>query len=311
MKLQVVALTADKFRDKVTVTDADVAAHFDAHKADYRVGEQRKIKYFLLDQQQARLKVMVTPNEVERYYNQNIERYRTPEQMRASHILLKTEGKDEAEVRTRAEDVLKQVKGGGDFAALAKQVSEDDATKANGGDLDYFSRGRMVPEFENAAFAMKPGEPSDLVKSLVRLPHHQGDRPEAGRDSPARRGANRDQRAAHAAEIQPAGRRRGRQLATTSSRRPTWSAAPTRPAPRCRSPTSSPARRRSPGWAWRPRWAIRHSGSRTGEVAGPIDTPRGPVFMSLADKKDPYIPELDEVKDRVRDDVIRDRRPAN
>ena len=101
MKLQVVALTADKFRDKVTVSDADVAGYYEAHKADYRVGEQRKVKYLLLDHDRSHAKVAVTPAEVQRFYNDNIEQYQTPEQIRASHILLKTAGKDEAD-RPRA-----------------------------------------------------------------------------------------------------------------------------------------------------------------------------------------------------------------
>ena len=165
VKLQVVALTADSFRDKVSVSDADVAAYFEAHKAEYRVGEQRKIKYLLLDRDQARQKTVVPPNDVQRYYNDNIQQYQTPEQIRASHILLKTDGKDEAAVRKRAEELLAQVKGGADFAALAKKVSEDEGSKAAGGDLGFFGRGRMVPEFETAAFAMQPGQTSDLVRS--------------------------------------------------------------------------------------------------------------------------------------------------
>ena len=137
VKLQVVALTADTFRDKVNVTDADVASYYDTHKAEYRVGEQRKVKYLLLDTQAARLKVVVTPDEVKRFYDQNVDLYRTPEQVRASHILFKTAGKDEATVRAQAEEVLKQVKNGGDFAALARKYSEDEGSKASGGDLDY------------------------------------------------------------------------------------------------------------------------------------------------------------------------------
>ena len=94
--------------------------------------------------------------------------------MRASHILLKTDGKDEAAVRKAAEGVLAKVKGGGDFAALAKQYSEDDLSKVKGGDLDYFGRGAMVKEFEDAAWALEPGQTSDLVRSqfgfhIIRL----------------------------------------------------------------------------------------------------------------------------------------------
>ena len=68
--------------------------------------------------------------------------------MRASHILLKTEGKDDAAVKAKAEELLKQAKGGADFAELAKKYSEDESAAKNGGDLDYFGRGRMVPEFD-------------------------------------------------------------------------------------------------------------------------------------------------------------------
>src|SRR3954470_18552554 len=89
----------------------------------------------------------------------------SPEQLRPSHILFKTEGKDDAAVKARAEEVLKQAKSGADFGELAKKYSEDDSNAKNGGDLDYFGRGRMVQEFDAAAFSMEPGQISDLVKS--------------------------------------------------------------------------------------------------------------------------------------------------
>ena len=129
---------------------------------------------------------------MQRFYNDNIAQYQTPEQIRASHILLNTAGKDEATVRKQAEDILKQARAGADFAALATKFSEDEGSKVNGGDLDYFSRGRMVPEFEAAAFALQPGQISDLVKSPVRLPHHQGGGQEAGGHAHVRRGAAAD-----------------------------------------------------------------------------------------------------------------------
>ena len=99
--------------------------------------------------------------DIERAYNNNIDQYSTPEQVRASHILLKTEGKDDAAVKAKAEDILKQAKSGADFAELAKKHSEDEASAKNGGDLDYFGKGKMVPEFDQAVFAMQPGQISD------------------------------------------------------------------------------------------------------------------------------------------------------
>src|SRR5262245_50108869 len=110
-------------------------------------------------------RTVISAQEIQKYFDENQQQYSTPEQVRASHILLKTEGKDEAAVKKQAEDVLKQAKGGADFGELAKKYSEDEGSAKNGGDLDYFGHGKMVPEFDTAAFALQPGQLSDLVKS--------------------------------------------------------------------------------------------------------------------------------------------------
>jgi peptidyl-prolyl cis-trans isomerase D len=108
--------------------------------------------------------VKVTDREVERYYNQNIYLYETLEQVGASHILFKTTEHDEEEVRQKAEEVLAQIKSGADFAEMAKKYSEDTSAE-QGGDLGLFGRGQMVPEFEEAAFSLNSGEVSDLVRT--------------------------------------------------------------------------------------------------------------------------------------------------
>ncbi|HVL69458.1 MAG TPA: peptidylprolyl isomerase [Vicinamibacterales bacterium] len=107
----------------------------------------------------------VGPKDVEHYYETNLELFSTPEQVRAQHILLKTDGKDDVTIRKLAEDLAQKAKTGTDFAALAKQYSDDDSNKARGGDLDFFGRGQMVPEFEQPAFALEPGQVSDPVKT--------------------------------------------------------------------------------------------------------------------------------------------------
>src|SRR5437660_8391739 len=165
VKLSVVSFTADTFRSQVSATDAEIANDFNAHTTDFKIPEKRKVRYLLIDVDAIRAKIVVPSADIERAYNNSIDTYSTPEQVRASHILLKTEGKDDAAVKAKAEDVLKQAKAGADFAALAKKYSEDEGSAKNGGDLDYFGHGKMVAEFDAAAFTMQPGQISDLVKS--------------------------------------------------------------------------------------------------------------------------------------------------
>src|SRR5688572_10220489 len=158
VKLAVVSFPIDSFRPDVSATDAEINAYFEGHKEDFRIPEKRKVRYLLLDVESIRSKLVVPAADIERAYNDRIGEYTTPEQVRASHILLKIEGKDEAAVRAQGEELLKKAKAGADFAALAKQYSEDEASAPNGGDLDYFGRGQMVPEFDAVAFTMEAGQ---------------------------------------------------------------------------------------------------------------------------------------------------------
>jgi peptidyl-prolyl cis-trans isomerase D len=307
VKLQVVALTADRFRDKVAVSDADVAAYFASNSAEYRRGEQRKIRYLLLDREQARQKVVVPPGDVQRYYNDNIQQYQTPEQVRASHILLETAGKDDAEVKKRAEEILKQVKSGADFAALAKKVSEDKGSAANGGDLDYFGRGRMVPEFEQAAFAMQPGQISDLVKSQFGYHIIKVVDKKAGATRPLEevRAQIQQQLAAQTADQRITEQARSLEkrindpgdLDTVAKELGVMVQ------------ESGLFQREDPvpGLGVAPQVSQEAFTLADKQVSAAIASSRGPVFITVSEIKNPYVPTLDEVKDRVKEDVIRRR----
>jgi peptidyl-prolyl cis-trans isomerase C len=114
-------------------------------------------------------KLTVTDQELDAFYKGNPEQFKEQESVRASHILIGV-AKDapaatKAAAKTEAEGVLKRVKAGEDFAALAKQYSKDPGSAAVGGDLNFFPKGQMVPAFDAAAFALKPGEVSDLVET--------------------------------------------------------------------------------------------------------------------------------------------------
>ncbi|WP_219834952.1 peptidylprolyl isomerase [Paenibacillus sp. R14(2021)] len=102
-------------------------------------------------------RVKVTDEEVKKYFEQNKETFGQPEQVRASHILVST--------KVEADDIMKQLKAGADFAKLAKERSIDVGSKNAGGDLGFFGKGEMVPEFEKAAFSLKVGELSEPIKT--------------------------------------------------------------------------------------------------------------------------------------------------
>jgi peptidyl-prolyl cis-trans isomerase D len=306
VKLDLVALTADKFRDQVTVTPQEVASYFEAHKAEYRKGEQRKVRYLLIDRDQMRARAQVSPNDVQQYYNANIQQYQTPEQIRASHILLKTDGKNDADVKKQAEDILKQAKApGADFAALARKYSEDDGSKVNGGDLDYFGRGRMVAEFETAAFALQPGQISDLVKSqfgyhIIKVTDKK---PGATRTLDEVRAQIQDQLAWQQTDQQIA--ERTRQLDARIDD-PSDLDAVAKESGLTVAESGFFAREDPvPGLGAAPQVVVEAFRLKDNEVSKAVTSPRGPVYLTVSGKKDPYVPKLEEVQDRVREDVIR------
>ena len=120
------------------------------------------------------LNINITDEDAKDYYNQHSADFEQPELAHARHILLMTidpatrsplSTNTVATKRRQAEDLLKQIRGGADFATLAKQFSEDPGSKENGGELPQFPRGQMVPEFESAAFALSTNQVSDIVTS--------------------------------------------------------------------------------------------------------------------------------------------------
>jgi peptidyl-prolyl cis-trans isomerase D len=307
VKLAVVGFTADTFRGQVSASDPDIAGYFDAHKTDFKIPEKRKIRYLLIDVEAMRAKVAVPPADIERAYNNNSEQYTTPEQVRASHILLKTEGKDDAAVKAKAEDLLKQAKAGSDFADLAKKHSEDEGSAKNGGDLDYFQRGKMVAEFDQAAFAMQPGQVSDLVKTqygyhIIKLVDRK---PATTRTLAEVRQQLNDQLAYERAQAQAA------DLAQKLERDIS------KPVDLDRVAKANGLTVQESGFFARdepvmglgpaPEATSRAFEMKPGDVSGSVRVSRGFVFEALVAKQDPYVPKLDEVKERVRDEVIKEK----
>ncbi len=161
-----VSFTEADLRSAVTITDADIQKQYDASKAAFQKPEKFGFRALVLSQDQVSSNLQISEQELRTQYAAALDNFRSPEQVHARHILLGTDGKTDAEkktIRAKADDLLKQAKGGADFAELAKKNSEDSGNASLGGDLGTFGRGAMEKPFEDAAFALKVNEVSGVV----------------------------------------------------------------------------------------------------------------------------------------------------
>jgi len=308
VKLAVASFVADSFKADATASDAEIAAYFGQRAADFTIPEKRKVRYLLIDVDAIRSKTPVPEADIERAYNENIQQYSTPEQVRASHILLRTEGKDDAAVKAKADDILKQLRAGADFAELARMHSEDEPTAKNGGDLDYFGRGRMVPEFDQAAFALEPGQTSEVIKTdygyhIIKLTDKK---PASMRALADVRPQLVEQLGYEKAQAEAA------DLAQTIARD-------------VATPADLDRAAQTHGLMVQESEFFARDGQITGlgaspeavarafelkpneEAAGPVTAARGFAFIAPTGTQAPYVPKLEEVTDRVRDAILKQK----
>ncbi|HTS29532.1 MAG TPA: peptidyl-prolyl cis-trans isomerase [Bryobacteraceae bacterium] len=168
VKIEYVKIPTDKYKAEVQPTPQEMQDYFKANIASYTAPEKRNLAVLTADE--AKLEATIEPSDADlhRRYNQTQDQYRIPDRIKIRQIMLKTQGKSAAEatlVKTKAEDLLKQIKGGADFAALAKANSEDPSSAANGGTMpDWVTHGQFASaDFDKVAFSLKPGQ-TDMVK---------------------------------------------------------------------------------------------------------------------------------------------------
>ena len=157
----------ESFAAKVKIEVDAVKKYYDDNPARFETPEQVKVDYLMLSLESILPQVSVTEAEVQAWYDTHKDKYQQPEERRASHILLVPKAEAEkAEARTKAEDLLKELRATPEkFAELARKNSDDTASAKQGGDLGYFARGMMVKAFEDAVFQQKEGEISDVLES--------------------------------------------------------------------------------------------------------------------------------------------------
>jgi peptidyl-prolyl cis-trans isomerase D len=310
VKLEYVLADAARFEAGVQPAESEIAARFEAKKDAYRVPEKRVVSYVLLDRATLQPQVAVTDRELELYYQDHREEFRQEEEACASHILVKVkagdagEGHPEAEAQTIAQGLLDRVKGGADFAALAKASSEDQGSAPNGGDLGCFPPGRMVPEFDDAVFALQPGQVSDLVKSsfgyhVIRL----ASRREAT-VLPFAQVKERIRASVTDHKVRDLGEQKSQALADALGRGQSLEEAAKAQALVVQK--SAPfARGETPPVLASPSLVARVFGLKPGQAEKEgFALPQGAAFVSLLEVQPARVPELKDVRDKVRADLV-------
>jgi peptidyl-prolyl cis-trans isomerase D len=313
-KAEYVLVDAARFRPQVTVDDAEVRARFESARESYKLPERRVVSYLMLDAPTLQGRIAITEADLDAYYQDHKDDFKEEEQVCASHILVKVksndtgEGHPEAEAKAKGEDLLKKVLSGGDFAELAKQNSEDQGSAPSGGDLGCFGRGRMLPEFENAAFSLQPGQTtSELVKTsfgyhIIRVASRREEKVPALSEVKDRirqilmndrlRAMIEEQAAAISAEL-----RRGRSLEQAG--RPAGLQVKKSP-PLARGEVVPPLA--SPGLVARVFELKRGETEPTPLLVG-----RAYAFVTLDEIQPPRVPELKEVQEKVKADLVEEK----
>ncbi|WP_213803258.1 peptidylprolyl isomerase [Granulicella sp. dw_53] len=172
VKFDYAVVSAEDLRKGINPSDSDLQNFFKQNAAKYAnaIPETRKLVYASFDASNLPGgKPQVTDTEVQAYYNQHQDQYQVKEQVKVRHILIAVpsgaDAKTDAAAKSKAEDLLKQIKTGGNFADLASKNSDDPGSKVQGGELGWLDRGKTVPEFDKAAFTLSPGQTSDLIKT--------------------------------------------------------------------------------------------------------------------------------------------------
>ena len=169
-EIQVARFNATDYAKQVNPTEADIEAFYKANAQRFQQQEQAAVEYVVLDLDSVRSGIRVNEDDLRTYYKENLTRLAAKEERRASHILINaakdTPAADRDQAKARAQELLAQVrKSPASFAEVAKKSSQDSGSAPAGGDLNFFGRGAMVKPFEDAVFAMKKGEISDVVES--------------------------------------------------------------------------------------------------------------------------------------------------
>lgn len=166
--LDLLKLNPADYQAEMKFDDASLQKFFTEKHENFRIPEQRKVAALVIERNKLLAEVAVSDAQIDDFYQSNIDKFKEKEQVKARHILIKVAAdaspEDTEKARNETLEILAKIKSGSDFAELAKEFSQG-PSNSMGGDLGWFSRGSMVKPFEDAAFALSPGQVSEPVRT--------------------------------------------------------------------------------------------------------------------------------------------------
>lgn len=298
---------------EVTASREELERHLAENQEDFRVPAQRRVSYLLVDQNRVAQEVAPSDAELQQYYQQNQDEFRTEEQVQARHILLRTGERSVEEARRQLAAAKERLAAGEDFAALVRELSEEPGAAERGGDLGWFGRGAMVPEFEQAAFGAEVGEIVGPIETPfgVHILEVTGRRPGGVRPFPEVRAEivqrlrgeragtrGREIAAELAAELREGG----------ASVEEMQQLAAARPSVEVQQPAPFSENGFVPGLGRVPELSQAAFRLEPGNVSDPIQVPRGWAVVLVQEALPPRVPELAEIEPRLRQAVEQEKR---
>ncbi len=168
--IRFVQMAPNQINETVEPSQEDLEAYFTEHADEYELPNQRVVAYLQVDSNRLRQRVEVPESSIAEYYESHPDEFTQEEQVRARHILLRVDSRrSDEQAQAQMAGIQQRLASGEDFAELARELSDDPGSKDRGGDLGWFGQGRMIKEFEEAAFAASPGELVGPVKTSFGL----------------------------------------------------------------------------------------------------------------------------------------------
>ncbi len=315
--IEYVKIPAGKLETVAPASDADLKSYLEKHKDRYQTAAQRRTKYLVVDRGRVHAQIKIPDPELKADYDRRSSSFQMPEQVAASHILIKVDPDKgpaaDAAAKQKADALFARASKGEDFAKLANENTEDPSGKGNGGQLSPFGRGQMVPEFEQAAFDMKPGEIRGpiktqfgyhIIKVLSKLPAHIRSFEEVKGQILAELSETRSQAETDRVARELADKIKGLKNPTDDELRKLQSDVVTY--------NETPWAAKGdpiPGIGANARFSDEAWSLKLGQISTtPITTTRGPAFVKPTEERPAGVPPLDEIKARVTADFQADRR---